>query len=142
MFKIRKEQEDAFLLHDEKAFVDFIIEHLREEHYNYVSSMPDSMLVGMVSNGLTRARSHGLTDPENLTAFVALMFVMAPNFDEHPVFQKILDDESIPVDQRLDRLLIDELNSCWEEAEKNYNGDAWFPELQDEEEDEDAKDEE
>ncbi len=131
MLEIRKEQEDAFLLHDEEAFISFIIEHLREEHYDYVSDMPDSMLHEMVSNGLARARSHGFTSPEDLTAFVALMFVMAPNFDEHPVLQKILDDRTIPEDQRLDRLLVDELNLCWEEVEENYDGEAWFPELKD-----------
>ncbi|MEK9149334.1 MAG: hypothetical protein AAB267_04735 [Candidatus Desantisbacteria bacterium] len=136
MLEIRKEQEDAFLLHDEEAFIDFIIEHLRNEHYDYVSDMPTSTLHEMVCNGLVRARSHGLISAENLSAFVALMFVMAPNFDEHPVLQKILDDETIPVDQRLDRLLVDELNSCWEEVEENYDGDAWFPELKDMEDEE------
>jgi hypothetical protein len=127
MIKIRQEQIDAFIPQDDESIIDFLIEHLNDEHYDYISDMPSSTLREMVANGLTRARSHGFTKLEDVTVFVTWMFVMAPKLG------KILRDVTIPAEERIDKMLVDELNSSWEEVQQNYDGDAWFPELQNDE---------
>jgi hypothetical protein len=67
MIKIRQEQIDAFIPQDDESIIDFLIEHLNDEHYDYISDMPSSTLREMVANGLTRARSHGFTELELIT---------------------------------------------------------------------------
>jgi len=131
MLKVRKGQFDAFLS-DEEGFISFIIGHLCEESPELIERIPPDDLREMVRNGLARARSHGLRSPGDLAAFVSIMFEIAPNFDEHPAIRQALDDARVPVDKRIDTLFERVPEKAWEEAEKNYDAKAWFPELQDE----------
>jgi hypothetical protein len=132
MLKISNEQMDEFLPKSNKDIINFIIGHLNNEHYDYISDIPSDTLREMVANGITRARSYSFSDLEDVTVFVTWMFVMAPNFDEQPKLREILHDVTIPAEERINKLLVDELNSSWEEVQQNYDGDAWFPELQNE----------
>lgn len=130
MLKIRKEQFAAFAPKTDDEIIDFIVAHLRTESADLVERLPS--LPEMVRNGVARARSHGLRSLEDLTAFVSIMFEVAPNFDEHPALREALEDESVEVDERLDGLFDSELDEAWEEAAR-YDGaawaEAWFPEL-------------
>jgi hypothetical protein len=130
MLKIRKEQFEAFEAKTDDEIVDFIVKHLREEGPDLVGNLPS--LPEMVRNGMARARSHGLRSLEDLTAFVSIMFEVAPNFDEHPKLRRVLDNERVPVEERLDGLFESELDKAWDEAAR-YDGaawaEAWFPEL-------------
>jgi hypothetical protein len=136
MLIIRNEQLDAFQEIADAAFVQTIIEHLREEHAEAIGRLPDEVLTDMVQAGIDRARSWGLTWEATITAFVALMFEIAPNFDEHPKIREILSEESEPEDARLDRLVEEVSEKDWEEAVQLYDENAWFPNLQEEEDDE------
>jgi len=129
MIKIRKEQKGVFTYGDESSFVDFVAAYMRDKYPEYVDILPVDSLKSMIVSGLERARGHGFASPEDLLAFVALMFVMAPNFDEEPTIQTILDEPRIPVEERLDRALVDEMNPSWETVRRNYDGNAWYPEL-------------
>jgi len=120
---------DAFLPQDDESIIDFIIEHLNNEHYDYISDIPFDTLREMVSNGLTRAYNYSFTELEDMTTFVTWMFIMAPNFDQQTKLREILLDVATPAKARIDRLLVDELDSSWKDVQQNYNGDAWFPEL-------------
>lgn len=131
---IRKEQMEAFEPQAEAAFVDRVVMHLREEHAEAVGRLPDDVLQEMINNGLARGRKYGLSWESSLTAFVALMFEIAPNFDEHPRIQQVLRDESVPPDSRIDMLLERISDQDWEEAERRYDANAWFPDLQEDDE--------
>lgn len=120
---------DAFLPKNNESIISFIIEHLEEEHYGYVSDIPDDMLQEMVANGIKRAQQYDFTELADLTVFVTWMFLMAPNFDENPKLKEILQNLSISPDERIEKLLVAELNSNWEDVQEAYNADAWFPEL-------------
>lgn len=63
MLKINEAQMNAFLLHDESAFVDFIIEHLNEESPELIDRLPLDTLRAMVRNGISRAKKYGLHSP-------------------------------------------------------------------------------
>lgn len=129
MLVIRKEQEDTFLLNDGEEFIDFIIEHLQDESPELIYRIPHDTLREMIHNGLKRAKGHGLSSPEDLTAFVSVMFEIAPNFDEQPDIRRVLRDENVPANERFDSIFERVSDEAWEEADQNYDYEAWFPEL-------------
>jgi hypothetical protein len=80
----------------------------------------------MVRSGVARGRAHGLTWESSLTKFVALMFVIAPNFDRQPAAAAVLSDASLAPDERVDAL-IDRLSERdWRQARAAANAGAWF----------------
>ncbi|KHD07819.1 hypothetical protein PN36_20755 [Candidatus Thiomargarita nelsonii] len=72
----------------------------------------------MVTNGLTRARCYDLEKPQDLTAFVAIMFDISPNFDEQPDIQRALRDKSVPIEQRFNTMIERVPDKAWEEASR------------------------
>lgn len=130
MFKLRDSHFEAFQPLTDKLLVGRIVLHLHEHHSEVIGRLPDDLLREMVAGGIARARRHGLTWESSLTLFVALMFEIAPNFDEHPVIRSILEEPTLPPDERLD-LLPDRISDEeWEEARQSYDRNAWFPELE------------
>ncbi|WNG62309.1 hypothetical protein F0U59_52150 [Archangium gephyra] len=131
MLRLTKAQIDGMILYDESSFVAFVANHIQEESPDLVLGLPFDSLRDMVVAGLERARGHGLRTPENLTAFVSIMFEIAPNFDEHPAIAKVLRDSSIPIDERMDALFTKLPPSAWEQAERCYDPEAWYSETGD-----------
>lgn len=129
---IRDDQFSQYLQQDEQAFVQLNMEQVREGMPHLVDHLPDDRLREMVVNALARARSHRFTSDEDLMAFVALMFEIAPNFDEQPAIKRSLADPTIPATERLDALFVPELDNAWEEAATNYDYRAWHPGLDEE----------
>ncbi len=129
MLTIRKEQIEAMLMHDEEKFINFVVKHVQQECPDDVRGIDPVSLREMVINGLARARSYELEKPQDLTAFVAIMFDISPNFDEQPNIQQALRDQSIPIEQRFNAMIERVPDKAWEEAETNKNYDAWFPGL-------------
>ena len=129
MFKIRQEQIEAMLMHNEEKFIDFVVKHVKQECPDNVRGIDPVSFREMVTNGLARARSYDLEKPQDLTAFVAIMFDISPNFDEQPNIQQALRDQSIPIEQRFNAMIERVPDKTWEEAEANKNYDVWFPEL-------------
>jgi hypothetical protein len=129
MLVIRQEQIDTLIKGTDEEFVEFLVGHVKEEFPEKAAERDDETLREMVKGGIRRAESHGLTSAEDTTSFISIMFEVAPNFDEQPAIKAVLDDEKFPPEARIERLwspLVTDEN--WEEAEKNYNEKAWFPE--------------
>ena len=118
---------DAFGWRDEDEFVRYVMKHIREESPERVLGYADDYFEEMVRNGLARARSHGFSEAEDLMAFVAVMFEIAPNFDEQPNIKKVLDDQAIPSEKRFEQLWELTSDEDWEEAADNCREEAWFP---------------
>ena len=128
MLVIRQKQLDTLIKGSDEEFIEFLVEHVREEFPEKTAERDDETLRAMVKGGVARAESHGLTTAEDQTAFVSIMFEIAPNFDEQPQIKMVLDDENFAPEARIERLwspLVPE--EAWEEAEKNYSEKAWFP---------------
>ncbi len=129
MLVIRQEQIDALIKGTDEEFVEFLVGHAKEEFPEKTDKRDDETLRTMVRGGIKRAESHGFKTAEDITAFISIMFEIAPNFDEQPQIKTVLDDANFPPEARLERLwsplVTDE---AWEEAEKNHNENAWFPE--------------
>ena len=90
-----------------------------------VEELPDEILLEMVRNGIARARNYGMSWESSLTAFVVLMFVIAPNFDQHPNIQQVLKDTTIVPDERIDHLWERTSEEDWEKVEQHYDSSAW-----------------
>ena len=135
MLKIRAEQFDAFKDVAEAAFVRRVAGHLRHKHGDAlvqlpnqvctVKQLPEDILIDMVRKGIARARGYDVIWESTLTAFVAIMFVAAPNFDEHPLIQRVLKDDAIPPESRIDQLWDRTTDQNWEAVAQNYDVDAW-----------------
>jgi hypothetical protein len=124
MLNIRQEQIEAMLMHNEEKFIDFVVKHVQQECPDDIRGIDPVSLREMVINGLARARSYDLEKPQYLTAFVAIMFDISPNFDEQADIQRALRDKSVPIEQRFNAMIEGVPDKAWEEAEKNQNYDA------------------
>jgi hypothetical protein len=127
MLVIRQEQIDALIKGSDEEFVEFLVGHVREEFPEKTAERDEETLRTMVKGGIRRAESHEFRTAEDQTAFISIMFEIAPNFDEQPQIKTVLDDEQFAPKDRLERLWSPVVTEeAWEEAEKNYNEDAWF----------------
>ena len=135
MLKIRREQFEVFQPVAEAAFIRRVAEHLRAGHADAVVQFPnevilvkqiaDERLRRLAKHSITRARNYGLNWESAVTAFVVLMFVAAPNFDQHPLIQRILKDERVPANSRIDQLWERTTDENWEAVRKNYDPSFW-----------------
>lgn len=137
MLKLRPEQMAVFQPLADKMFITRLCQHLREDYASEtvrladgnftVRKLSDDQLQKLAQVGVTRARSHGLEDEASLSAFVALMIGMAPNFDEHPLLLRMLADENTPPPERVTKLLEGATEQNWEAARQSYDVEAWEP---------------
>ena len=135
MLIIRTEQLEPFQQVAESAFARELVEELRRESpdmmihlpngSNTIDQIPEEVLYQLVRNGISRAHKYGLSWENSVGAFVTLMFEAAPNFDEHPLIQRVLKDEEIAPDSRMDELLDRTTDENWEAVEQNYDTNAW-----------------
>jgi hypothetical protein len=130
MIHLRPDQLAAFQARYDTGLLDRIVQHVTVEHADVVGGFPEPLVREMVANGLARARRYGLTWESSLTAFVALMFTVAPNFDEQPAIHRVLMNDRLPPDERFE-LLQRIRDRHWRDAQHRYDERAWFPELYD-----------
>ena len=135
MFKIRKDQLNLFQPDAEEAFVRRVMDYVRERHGDKTVKLPDAKAVvfdlpeerlrPMVEGGIARARDYGISWKSSLISYVVLMFLTAPNFDEHRAVYEYLTNPKIEADRRID-IMMDELpNSVWQEVEEIYAPERW-----------------
>src|SRR5690349_4462090 len=92
MLVIRDEQIQHFIAADDPALIRLIRRIVREVNPDRVAEYSDQLLDSMVKIGVERAKSHELTKAEDIAAFVAVMFDVAPNFDKQKDIQFCLND--------------------------------------------------
>ena len=135
MLTIRREQLEAFRPVTEAEFTGRIADHLRSKHSRSVlrlrksptllERLSDELLREMVRNGIERARSYGLSWESSISGFVVLMFTVAPNFDQHPIVQRVLTASEVAPDERMKLILSEMKSSNWQEAKDRYDSSAW-----------------
>lgn len=125
MFQLRRLQLDVCAGAAEPAFEKAVMSHLREHHSSALNNAPDAILQKRVRFGLARARRHGLSLQNDLTAFVVYMFQIAPNFDEHPPIRNVLSDATAEPDSRMDLLLERVTGQDWVDAKRLGDPNLW-----------------
>ena len=135
---IRAEQKVVIEAVAQENFVRRIAAHLLEEYSKAVvilpsdekltvDELPEETLHNLVRVGIERARGHGLTFESAISAFTAVMFEVAPNFDTHRLSQVLLNDEEVEPNARLDELLNVLSEKNWESIREDYDPKAWKP---------------
>ena len=135
MLKIRPEQSEAFQPVAEAAFVAEVVDYLRKTRPQEVVRLPggpttiaeisDEILSVMVRGGIARGREYGITSSSTLAGFVSLMFISAPNFDDHPLLKRALLDNDTDPNGRLEKLIQDSTEQNWEAVRQAYDASAW-----------------
>ena len=133
---------DPFEQQADAVFIDKLTSYLLDEQADDIvelpcyscllEEVPDDALLEMIRNGIERARGHGLTWETSMGDFVSLMFSVAPNFDEHPLIRRVLEDGRMPVDERVDVLFEIISEETWARAIEDYDPAAWGVELPEE----------
>jgi len=126
MFVIRDEQIQNFIAKTDDEMVDVIKLALGETNPARISGIEGSMLADMIRAGIERARSHELSRAEDIAAFVAVMFEIAPNFDEQSQINDLLNHPKMTPTFRFYQTFEGVPETAWEEAERNYNVEIWF----------------
>ena len=125
MFKLRVQHLEALRPQADAEFVKRILQHLRKTKVGDVAATPDDLLFSRIRAALTRTRSYQFELESTLVAFVALMFEFSPNFDEHPKVHSILTDRKIPVESRIDELVLRMTDSDWDEVTSQSHRKSW-----------------
>lgn len=135
MLKIRSEQIRAFQPNAEEAFTNRVTQYLKQNHADTtvrlpkeegkIEQIPETTLRELVRGGISRARKYEINWKSSLISFVVLMFLAAPNFDEHAKAAEVLSDEKIEANKRLEQLMKEMTDADWAEVEKNYDSKIW-----------------
>ncbi len=126
MFVLKTAQIQHFIAADENELVDVIAKSIRLANGTRVAGYDDKELGAMVKIGIGRARTHGLTRAESIAAFVAVMFEVAPRFDEQAEIAEVLNDERFTPEVRFSQLFERVQDGAWTDAQKKYEDSFWF----------------
>ncbi len=137
---IRAEQMAVFQTAAEENFEQRLAAHLRKDYANSVIHLPETdstvselsaeTLHSLVKISIERARSYGLTFESSISAFSAIMFEAAPNFDRHNLSSLCLNDENIEPNSRINEILKLLTEEHWERIKKDYDVYAWQPDAE------------
>ena len=125
MLTIKQDQMDVFQQHMEQNFVRLLAQELRQEHPDEVAALDDKELYRRITIGIQRAARYGLEDEYSLETFTTLMFVAAPNFDRHALFQEVLSAPDLPPERRLEYAMEISMDEDWQQIEDNRDDSIW-----------------
>lgn len=129
MLVIRDSQIQGFIAQSENDIVKLVCDSVIKADHERVENIRPLRLISMAKIGIERARSVGVTRPEDIAAFVALMFEISPKFYRHPAIAAVLTDGNFSIGDRIAQLP-DRINDeVWEEACLAYDPKFWFPDV-------------
>jgi hypothetical protein len=113
----------------DRDLVKVIYWHMRNHHSRPVQFLDREGLEARVQVAIERARRYGLGTISDLAGYAALMFELAPNFDQHPSFRRVLEDQTVPNETKMRRLSQVISDAEWNEAAASYDRDYWVKAL-------------
>ena len=136
MFTLRQQHQSAFQTKAEADFVREVMNYLRENHADTfvklpngefkVVDLPEKTLQKMVEGGIAKARNYEIERRQHLISFIVIMFVSAPNFDEHSKVSSILNLNNQTPAVKFESLWIEISDEHWEEVGKKYDSSQWI----------------
>lgn len=109
----------------DRDLVKVIYWHLRNHHSRSVQFLDKPTLEDRIQHAIRRARRYSLGTISDLAGFTALMFELAPNFDEHPSFRRVLQDPAVPPEAKMRKLSQVITDREWDEAVQLYDREFW-----------------
>ena len=122
---IRDEQMSALQEKAEDDLENEIVRFLQTDYPDIVDGLDPDILQRMVRVGIERARSYELTWRYSISMFVSLMFMFAPNFDEHPAVNARLTNPVAPPNYLIDSVADATTSDEWAEVRAIYDNSAW-----------------
>ena len=115
-------------------FIDQIERFIREDYddrtvrlplsVSVVRDLPRAQLREMIDKGLRRAEARAVTDPHDQLAFVGMMFLKAPNFDDHLVMRDAIDAAQ-PGYPMMKSIIERADERVWRDVADDYDPAAW-----------------
>jgi hypothetical protein len=146
---IRSQQMEVFETAAEDDFVQRLKTHLLENYAKSVVRLPDTeaavdelpeeTLDLLVRNSIERARKYDLSFESSISAFSAIRFDVAPNFDGHSMSKLCLTDETMEPNARLNELLKILTDEHWEKMRNDYDVNDWQEKAEDSAETQDSE---
>ena len=110
----------------EEEFEEFLFGHVTAKDPELKQEYDDAQLRHMVRVAIRRARRRGFTTAEDISAFVAIMFEVAPNFDLQPEIDAVLTDERFLMRDKIEIMTSPAVpDDAWEKAVEEYDESAW-----------------
>ena len=126
MLVIRNEQKDTLIKGTDGEWVDFLVSQVKTEDPELQNEYSDDDLRLMVKSGIRRSEGYGITGAKDQSAFVSIMFNVAPNFDDQPEIRAVLDNERFPAPQRMENLWSPAVpDTVWDKAKEARDERAW-----------------
>ena len=107
MFKLRKEHLAAFEAHVVNLFLSRVTAHLKAVWPEECTELGEPGLAEIVRTGIQRGSTLGLSVEHDLVRYVDLYFILANNFENHPLAgwtRAVLGDRLLSPRMKLDRL--------------------------------------
>lgn len=101
MFTIRNRQIEAMAAAMRDRSHGELLNYLRREYPEAIEDVPEGELVPRCREAEAQARRYGMTWQSTIFAFVALTFVLHPDFHLHPPLQSFFQEATIAPDLRL-----------------------------------------
>ena len=122
---LRQEHKDSAENLAELNFSIRLRDYLRDEIPEDIEDLQPNTLQYMIVAGIRRAKSHGLITEANITAWVQIMFQIAPNFDQQAAIRDALENCPNNHKDKLDYVFDHTSDDDWDKAEDIYDADAW-----------------
>ena len=114
--------QDASSEHSVGAFAEW----LRANYPDAVCDLSAHGLRDRVRLGIKRAADHGITlSTGGVLPYLTIMFLAAPNFDEHPAVRRVLKDPKLEPSDKLSALAERMTVRAWIEVEQNWDETLW-----------------
>jgi hypothetical protein len=124
--RIRDSQMKAFQTEAERNFIERVIQFLREKHPGTIEGLAEDVIRRRVAGAVSKAKGYGFTWESALVGFVAILFAVGPNFDQHPAFQPALAKSgNTDENERIRGIYRSVTNQDWEEAREFSDDSAW-----------------
>lgn len=122
MLVIRQEQRDVFNDVNDIEFIKRLKEILRDKYPEESYEYNDESLEEMIRQGFYRARKdYGMRWETALGDFCGLKLQLGEHFDEEPQIHYYLTEESVPPDQRINRMFAQIPEKDWNRICQNID---------------------
>ena len=129
MLVIRDSQIQSFIAQNDSDVVKLVCDAVIKSNHERVKDIRPLRLISMAKIGIERAKSAGVTRPEDIAPFVALMFEISPKFYRHPQVAAVLADETYTMGERITQLPERVTDEQWDEICLAYDPKFWFPDV-------------
>ncbi len=126
MLVIRDAQIQSFIAQNEHDVLELVCQAVFEACGERVKDIQENRLIDMVNIGMDTARMMGATRPEDIAAFVVLMFEFSPTFYRDQFVSTVLNDPSYPIGDLIAQLPERVPAEAWDAICEDYDPAFWF----------------